>query len=59
MIYGFLGQQVSREKSAEVFKAIKDESHPRHIETVKWYRAEQAKNLVKKIVVAMDAGFQG
>lgn len=47
------------EKGLEVFELLKDKKHPKHLETLRWYFAEQAKNLVKKFVVGMEVGLEG
>ncbi|MGC8976993.1 MAG: hypothetical protein ACP5OB_05155 [Candidatus Ratteibacteria bacterium] len=39
--------------------ALADIKHPRHKEVELWFRAEQSKGLVKKVVLAMEEGLSG
>jgi len=43
----------------ETLKALAEEKHPRRKEVISWFRAEQAKGLVKKAVLAMAEGARG
>ncbi|MCM8824840.1 MAG: hypothetical protein NC937_01615 [Candidatus Omnitrophica bacterium] len=40
-------------------KALSQSNHRKHIESIRWLRAEQAKGLVKKVVLAMAEGLAG
>jgi len=40
-------------------KALSNPLHPRHAECMRWFRAEQARGLVKKTVLAMAEGCAG
>jgi len=40
-------------------KALSNPHHPRHAETEAWFRAEQSRGLVKKVVLAMAEGLSG
>ncbi len=40
-------------------KALSQPRHPKHAEALAWLRAEQAKGLVKKVVLAMSEGLAG
>jgi hypothetical protein len=43
----------------EIHKSIKNERASGHSESLQWYRARQADDLVKKFVVAMNLGLDG
>ncbi|MCM8768536.1 MAG: hypothetical protein NC911_02470 [Candidatus Omnitrophica bacterium] len=40
-------------------RALSQPNHPKHAEAIAWLRAEQAKGLVKKVVLAMAEGLAG
>jgi len=43
----------------ETLRALANPKHPKHASTEAWFRAEQAKGLVKKVVLAMGEGLAG
>lgn len=52
---------IDRQKPAiqATLEALARPAHPRHAETMAWFRAEQARGLVKKAVLAMAEGLAG
>lgn len=48
-----------RMTSMEVLEVLSDKSHKDHTKVMQWYRAEQSRILLKKIVMAADAGLEG
>ena len=49
----------TRCQAAELIRAYREKSHPQHEEAVAWVRAEAARGLVKKVVVAAGEGLAG
>ncbi|MCM8788837.1 MAG: hypothetical protein NC907_03500 [Candidatus Omnitrophica bacterium] len=50
----------SQKSSIETtLKALSQSNHPKHDVAIRWLRAEQAKGLVKKVVLAMAEGLAG
>jgi len=49
----------TRCQAAELIQAYREKNHPKHGEAVAWVRAEAARGLVKKVVVAAGEGLAG
>ena len=49
----------SKTEAKEFFRILRDRDHPQHREKLQWYQAKQAKNLIKKFIVAMEVGLEG
>lgn len=58
-LHGRFVHPSSADENNETIQILRDDSNPKHRQTVLWYEREQAAGVVKKIIAGMHAGLAG